>query len=443
MRIQLSDRFTYKKLLRFVLAPILMMLFTSIYGVVDGLFISRFVGNFAFAAVNIMLPVLMILGSIGFMLGTGGTAIVSRLLGEGSRESANGRFTLFIIATAVSGVFFAAAGEILTPYIPRWLNAKPEMYDYCVLYGRILFAAIPFFMLQNVFQAFFATAEKPVLGFWVTAAAGCTNIVLDGVLVGACGTGVGGAAWATFASQAVGAALPLIYFSVKNDSLLRFCKPQFSFKTLLDAGTNGSSEFVNNVSSSIVSIVYNLQLMSLAGENGVAAYGVLMYVNFIYFSIFIGYAIGVAPIIGYNYGAGNGQELKNVFKKSMTITCVAGVAMTALALGLAHPVSALFAGDNEELFEMTKRSFYICSYMFLFAGVSIFSSSMFTAFGNGLVSALISFLRTIVYQIAAAMLLPLALGLDGVWWSTTVSDALAMFTALCFVFALRKKYGYA
>lgn len=419
------------------------MAFLSIYGVIDGLFISNFVGEASFAAVNLIYPVIMILGSVGFMLGTGGTAIVSRLLGEGDRVRANKYFSLFICATAVSGVIFAVVGEALMAYIPTWLKATEELYDDCRLYGRILLAAMPFFMLQNVFQAFFTTAEKPMLGFIVTAAAGCSNIVLDGVLVGACGTGVAGAAIATCASQVVGAVLPIFYFAFKNSSLLRLGRPQFKFKVLLNACANGSSEFVNNVSSSVVSMVFNYQLLKLVGKNGVAAYGVLMYVNFIFIAVFMGYAIGTAPIIGYNHGAGNKEELKNIFKKSMVIMSVLGVIMTALALGLARPIAMLFVRNNPELLEMTVNAFYICSFLFMFAGISIYSSSMFTAFGNGFISAFISFMRTIVYQISAVLVLPIFLGLTGVWLSTIISDVLAMLTAIFFIILKRKKYGYA
>lgn len=443
MRIQLSDRFTYKKLLRFVLAPILMMIFTSIYGVIDGLFISNFVGKTAFAAINLLWPVLMILGSIGFMLGSGGTAIVSKLLGEGDKEHANRYFSLFICVTVISGVIFAVLGEILLPFIVKWLKATDEMYDYCVLYGRILMAAIPFFMLQNVFQAFFSTAEKPLLGFIVTAIAGCTNILFDGVLVGAAPYGVAGAAIATAASQFAGALLPIIYFVCKNNSLLRLGKPEFKGAVLLKAFTNGSSEFVNNISSSIVSIVFNYQLLKIVGENGVSAYGVLMYVNFIYISIFIGYSIGAAPLIGYNHGAGNKEELRNIFRKSVVLIEIFGVLMTALALGLAYPISWLFVREDAELLKMTENAFYIISYMFLFAGFSIYCSAMFTAFGNGLISALISFLRTIVFQIAAVLILPIWFGLTGVWVAALIPEVLAMLTSLLFVILKRKKYGYA
>ncbi len=443
MRIQLSDHFTYKKLLRFVVSPILMMIFTSIYGVIDGLFISNFVGEDAFSAVNLIMPVLMILGSIGFMIGTGGTAIVSKLLGEGNKEDANRYFSLFIFVTVIGGVIFGGIGEILIPYIPKWLGADEDLYDYCVQYGRILMAAIPAFMLQNVFQAFFSTAEKPMLGFIVTAIAGCTNILFDGILVGAVPYGVNGAAIATMASQVVGAVLPIIYFSVKNKSLLRLGKPKFKWRVLLNAFTNGSSEFVNNISSSVVSIVFNSVLLGLVGKMGVSAYGVLMYVNFIYISIFVGYSIGVAPLIGYNHGAGNKEELKNIFRKSMVIVAIFGVVMTALAIGLAKPVSWLFVRQNPELLDMTVNAFYIVSFMFLFAGFSIFASAMFTAFGNGAISALISFLRTIAFQTVAVLILPRWFGLTGVWVSTLVADILAMSLSMLFVFLKRKKYGYA
>jgi len=420
-----------------------MMVFTSIYGVVDGFFISNFTGKTAFAAVNLIMPFLMVLGSFGFMMGAGGTAIVSKLLGEGNREDANKLFSLFVYATAVGGVVFAIVGELILPYMAVWLGATEEMYPFCITYGRILLITVPFFMLQNVFQSFFSTAERPALGFVITVFAGCTNIALDGILVGAVKMGVTGAAVATCISQFVGAVLPLFYFFWKNNSLLRLGRPRFSIRQLAKACSNGISEFVSNVSGSVVSIVFNFQLMRLAGENGVSAYGVMMYVCFIYVAIFIGYAIGVAPIIGYNYGAGNRGELKNVFKKSMVLMGIFGILMTALSLAIASPVSKIYVGYDRELFEMTKNAFYIFSFSFLFSGFSIFASSMFTAFGNGLISAIISFLRTMVFQIAAVLILPIFFGVTGVWVSMLVADVMSTAVAMSFCFFKRKKYGYA
>lgn len=450
MKIQLGDHFSYKKLIRFVLPPILMMVFTSIYGVVDGFFISNYTGKTAFAAVNLIMPFLMILGSIGFMLGTGGTAIVSKLLGEKRDTEAKQYFSLFIVVTLISGLIFTAIGEITMPYIAKALikgkDLAPEvadlMLDYAVLYGRIVTAGVTAFMLQNVFQAFFSAAEKPTLGFVFTVSAGCVNIIFDGVLVGACKLGVTGAAIATIMSQYVGAIAPMVYFSCKNKSLLRFVKPKFNAKVLLKACTNGSSEFVSNISMSIVSIVYNYQLLKFAGENGVSTYGVLMYVNFIYYSIFIGYAIGTAPIIGYNYGANNSAELKNIFKKSMVLMAILGVLMTGLAGALANPISKLYVGYDRELFEATVKAFYIYSFSFIFAGFAIFSSSMFTALGNGLISALISFVRTIILQIVAVFILPLICGVNGIWASLLVSEILATIMSMIFCVTLRKKYHY-
>lgn len=450
MRIKLSDHFSYKRLLKFTMPPIFMMVFTSIYGVVDGLFVSNFAGKTPFAAINLIMPVLMILGSLGFMIGTGGTAIVSQLLGEGKKEDADRFFSLMIYVTLGGGIVFAALGEATISFIARAMidgkNLEADvaeiMFDNAVLYGRIILLTIPCYMLQNVFQAFFTTAEKPMLGFVITLAAGCTNILFDGIFVGVAKTGVAGAAIATCMSQVVGAVIPFFYFLRKNNSLLRLCKPKFSGRVLLKTCTNGSSEFVSNISGSLVSMVYNHQLLKLAGENGISAYGVMMYVNFIYVAIFIGYSIGAAPVIGYNYGAKNKSELKNICKKSLTLMGLFGIAMTLFAVVLAAPIAKIFVGYDAELYEMTKNAFYIYSLSFLFTGFSIFSSSMFTALGDGLVSAVISFMRTLVFQIVCAVVLPIFWGLTGVWLSMLFAEILATGVAVVLLVTMRKKYGY-
>ena len=389
-RVQLSDHFNYRKLFRFVLPPILMMVFTSIYNVVDGFFVSNYTGKTPFAAVNLIMPFLMVLGSVGFMLGTGGTAIVAKLLGEGKREDANKYFSLFVYVTAVCGIVFAAIGEAIMPYVAQWLGAQPEMLPYCMAYGRIVLITLPCFMLQNVFQSFFAAAEKPMLGFIITVTAGCVNIVLDAVFVAALNWGVNGAALATCISQSIAAVVPLLYFVCKNSSLLRLGNPRFRWRVILNACSNGVSEFIGNISASITGIVFNFQLMRLVGENGVSAYGVMMYVNFIYVAIFIGYAIGTAPLIGYNHGAGNATELKNIFKKSMILMGIFGMCMTVLALTLAEPIANLFVGYDAELLSMTKNAFRLYSFSFLCSGFSIFMSSMFTAFGNCIITSILS-----------------------------------------------------
>lgn len=443
MRIRLSDHFAYKNLLRFVFPTILMMIFTSIYGVVDGLFISNFVGKTAFAAVNFIMPFLMILGAIGFMIGTGGTAIVSQKLGEGDKENANKYFSFLVYVTAISGVVIAILGELAIPSVTRLLKASDDMFDICVLYARIIMLAVPAFMLQNLFQAFFTTAEKPKLGFAVTFIAGCTNIVLDAVAVAVLKQGVAGAAIATAVSQLVGAVIPIVYFARKNKSLLRLTGCSFYGKVLLKTCTNGSSEFVSNISGSVVGMVFNARLMHFAGENGVSAYGVMMYVCFIYIAIFIGYSIGTAPIIGYNYGAKNYDELKNVFKKSLVFMGVFGVMMTVLAIVFAPAVSKLFVGYDEELCEMTTKAFYLFSLSFLFSGFGIFGSSLFTALGNGGISAAISFLRTLGFQIGSVMVLPMIFGVNGIWLSMLSADVLSTIVTVIFFFTKRKKYNYA
>ena len=442
MKIKLSSHFSYGKILKLVAPSIAMMVFVSIYGVIDGLFVSNFVGKTPFAAVNLIMPFLMVLGALGFMIGTGGSAIVSQTLGEGDKDKANRYFSFLVYVTFILGVVLAVLGEIFLPDIALFLRADESMLPYCVSYGRIIILALPFFMLQNVFQSFFTTAEKPALGFIVTVIAGFTNIIFDAVFVAGLSLGVEGAAVATCMSQAVGALIPIVYFSRKNNSLLRIGKTKCEFKMFLKTCANGSSEFVTNISVSVVSMIYNSRLMDMAGENGVSAYGVIMYVNFIFIAVLSGYAIGIAPVIGYNYGSRNNDELKNVFKKSLFIMAVFGVVLTLLAVGFSHPLAKLFVGYDESLFIMTKNALRIYSIGFIITGFSIFGSAFFTALGNGIISALISFLRTFIFQIAAVIILPMILDLTGIWLSVPISELFAFLITIFFFAKMRKKYGY-
>lgn len=442
MKIQLSDHFTYRRLIRFTVPSIAMMIFTSIYGVVDGFFVSNFVGKTPFAAVNFIMPFLMILGAFGFMIGTGGSALISKTLGEGDPDRAKRLFSMFIYITAICGVAIAALGILFIRPIAAWLGAEGAMLEDCVVYGRIILAALPLFMLQMEFQSFFITAEKPQLGFVATVIAGVTNMVLDALFMAVLQWGIAGAALATALSQTVGGLIPMIYFARPNSSLLRLCKTSFDGGALLRACTNGSSELMSNISMSVVSMLYNLQLMKVAGEDGVAAYGVLMYVNFIFISIYIGYAIGTAPVIGFHYGAQNHEELRSLRRKSFVIISVMSVSMVAAGLLLARPLSQLYVGYDAALMAMTLRGFYICSFAFLFTGFAIFGSSFFTALNNGPISALISFLRTLVLQSAAVLIFPLIWGIDGIWFSIVAAEFMAAVISVIFIAALRKKYQY-
>ncbi|MBQ9947719.1 MAG: MATE family efflux transporter [Oscillospiraceae bacterium] len=440
--IQLSDHFTYGRLIRFVIPSIVMMIFTSIYGVVDGLFVSNFVGKTPFAALNLIMPAIMIMGAVGFMIGTGGSALVAKTLGEGDRERADRYFTMMIMLDVIAGVLLAVLGNIFIEPMALLLGADEVLLPYCVLYGRITLCGLPAFMLQNVFQSFLITAEKPKLGLAVTVAAGCTNIILDLLLVGIFPMGLAGAALATAISQLVGGVIPLIYFLRPNKSLLRLTRTRLEVSPLLKACANGSSELMSNISMSLVGILYNYQLMSLAGENGVAAYGVIMYVNFIFVAFFIGYSIGAAPIIGYHYGALNSDELKSLRKKSLVIVGITGLVMTVLAEVLAAPLSALFVGYDAELFELTRRGFMLYSLSFLICGINIFGSAFFTALNNGLISAILSFVRTLVFQVAALFILPLFMQVDGIFFSIVAAEILAAAMTIVFIVAKRKKYGY-
>ncbi|WP_077534155.1 MATE family efflux transporter [Massiliimalia massiliensis] len=442
MRIQLSEHFTYPKLLRFVFPSIIMMIFTSIYGVVDGLFVSNFVGKTPFAALNLIMPLLMILGALGFMIGTGGSAIVSKTLGEGKKEKANEYFSMLVYVTIVGGLILTVVGLIWIRPIAIAMGADDAMVEDCVLYGRILLVSLTAFMLQNVFQSFLITAERPRLGLAVTVAAGVTNIFLDFLFIVVFHWGLAGAAIATAISQAVGGVIPMIYFFSKNSSLLHLTRAKWHGRILIKACTNGSSELMTNISMSIVNILYNFQLMNLAGEDGIAAYGVIMYVNFIFVSIFIGYSIGCAPIVGYHYGAANHAELKSLFRKSLTFIGLTGFLLTVLALSLSPWLSKLFVGYDPVLYEMTNHGFRLYALSFLASGFSIFGSAFFTALSNGAVSAAISFLRTLVFQIVVVMILPIFLGIDGIWLAIVVAEAMALIVTIVFFVIKKEKYHY-
>ena len=445
MTIQLSDHFTYKRLLRFVLAPIFMMIFTSIYSVVDGFFVSNFAGHDSFVAINLIWPVLMVLGCVGFMFGAGGTAIVSKTLGEGDKKRANEYFTLVVAVTFVVGAVFGVAFYFVLPPIVTLIGGTGVQAEDAVKYSRILMASMPFFMLQNLFQSFFITAEKPKLGFVFTVCSGVANMVLDALFIAVFKWGIVGAAVATAIAQAVGGIAPVVYFACKNSSLLQFVKTKWYGRALLKACFNGSSELLGNIAMSLVSIIYNLQLFKLAGAegDGVAAFGVIMYVQFVFISMFIGYCLGVAPIVGYNFGSGNRQELQNIFKKSLIVIAATSVVMTALAVSLADAIAWLFMwGDTPELIPMTARGMRLYSICFLFSGFCMFCSSFFTALNNGLISAVVSFARTLVFQIVCIYVLPIFLGLDGIWLATPVAELLSVLLCLVMFLVNNKKYHY-
>ena len=428
----------------FTLPSVAMMVFTSVYGIVDGFFVSNFAGEIAFKSINLIFPFLMILGTVGFMFGTGGTAIVANTLGEGDKEKANRRFSLFVYVTFILGVVFALLGILFLPTIARLLGARDGILKDCVLYGRIILCALPFLVLQYLFQSFFVAAEKPRLGLLVIIAAGVTNMVLDALLVVLLPQEykLAGAAIATAASQLVGGFIPLLYFSRKNGSILRLCRPRWDGKAVLKACTNGSSEFMSNVSMNLVGMLYNLQLLKYAGEDGIAAYGTMMYAGWIFCAVFVGYAVGTAPIVSYNNGAKNYKELKSILKKSIVVIGVLGLVMLAIAELFAMPLSAIFVGYSDKLMEMTVPGFRLFALCVPFMGYAIFGSNFFTALNDGLTSALISFLRTLVFQLIAVLTLPLIFGLNGIWLSVVVADFVAAAFSALFVLIKRKRYHY-
>ena len=440
--IQLSEHFSYGKLLRFTLPSIVMMVFSSMYSVVDGIFVSNFVGKTPFAAINLIMPFLMMFAALGFMFGTGGSALVAKTLGEGNRKKANGIFSMLVYMLIAAGLFLSVLGAIYIRDSASWLGADENMIEDCVTYALILLPVLPAFILQNAFQAFLVTAERPNMGLAITVVTGLSNIFLDFLFIVVFDRGLAGAAWATAISQSVGGIVPLIYFALPNKSPLRLTKYHFDGKALFKVCTNGSSELVTNISMSVVTMLYNYQLMKYIGENGVVAFGVIMYVNFIFQAIFMGYSVGSAPIVGFNYGSGNKKELKSILGKGIRIIVVGAFTMFVLGQVLARPLAQVFVGYDKELFDLTVAGFMIFSCSFLFSGFPILGSSFFTALSDGLTSALISFLRTLVFQVTAVLILPVFFKLTGVWMSVVVAEFLAMIATIIFLVAKKKKYGY-
>ena len=443
MNIQLSEHFTYRKLLRFTLPSMVMMVFTSIYGVVDGVFISNFVGSDPFAAINLIMPFLMILGALGFMLGSGGSALVGFYLGMGQEKRANEIFSLLIYVLLGVGAALTVLGLLFLEPVARLLGADADLLPYCVRYGRIVLLGLIPFTLQNVFQSFLVTAERPHFGLYITVGAGVTNMVLDALLVAVIPLEVEGAAIATVISQCVGGFLPLIYFLRPNTSRLRLTRTHWELRPVLKSAANGSSEFMTNISMSIVTMLYNWQLLRLMGADGVTVFGIIMYVSFIFVALFLGYSMGSAPIVSFHYGAGNQEELRGLFRRSLTIILSMSVGLTLLAIVLAKPLAMIFVSYDPALLSVTTRALAIYAVSYLLTGFNIYASSFFTALNDGLVSALISFARTLVFQVLAVLTLPLLWEADGIWAAVILAEGLAAILSLACFLRFRKKYGYA
>lgn len=442
MNISLSEHFSYHKLLRFVFPSVVMMIFTSIYSVVDGLFISNFVGKLPFAAINLVFPFFMIIGGVGFLFGSGGTALVSKKLGEGKKEEANDNFSLLVIFTLGLGILLGIIGFLFLPQIITALGANEAMWEYCLLYGRILFLFLPIFMLQNLFQNFLVAAEKPQLGLYSTVASGISNMLLDALFIIVFRWGIAGAGLATGIGQLIGGVIPLIYFLFSKDTILRLRWSRFDGKVLLQSFWNGSSELMNSVSSSIVGVLYNWQLMKYIGEDGVSAFGVLMYVQFIFIAILIGYCFGIAPVISYHYGAENHSELKNLLHKSLILMGVGGVILSVLSYLLAPLITAIFVGYDPALYHLTLTAFRIFAIYFLSSGINTFASSFFTSLNNGSISAMISLMRTLVFEAGAVLLLPNLIGNDGIWWASGLAGIVAFILSMACIIIYRRKYQY-
>ncbi|MBO5038145.1 MAG: MATE family efflux transporter [Alphaproteobacteria bacterium] len=442
MEIKLSEHFTFAKLLRFTAPSILMMIFTSIYSIVDGVFVSNYVGATPFAAVNIVFPFLMILAAVGFMFSTGGSALIAKTLGEKNRFMANQIFSMLVYASVIFGVVVSVIALVALEPVLAVFGVEGELMVQSLLYGRILLLFIPVFMLQFMFQGFMITAERPKLGMFITISAGLVNMALDALFIVYFEWGVVGAAWATVIGEIIGGVIPLLYFACPNTSPLRLVKTKFYGKALFKSCTNGLSEFLGQISVSIVNILYNYQLLRINGENGVVAFGVISYVNFIFLSVFIGYSIGSNPIVSYHFGAKDWRELQSLFKKNVIFIGVSAVVLTLLAELSARLLARIFVGFDENLLNMTTYGFRIYAISFLLAGFNIYASAFFTALNNGIVSAVISVTRTLVCECGCVMILPIFFGLNGIWSSIIVAEVIALSVSVTLILKYRNRYKY-
>ena len=434
--------FTVPALLRFTLPTIGMMIFMSAYVMVDGFFVSNFAGETAFAAVNFTYPIISILGTLGFMFGTGGSAIVAKTRGEGDPDRANREFSLLVYAAAAAGLIFAVIGTIALKPLLMLMGAEGNLLTQCLRYGRLLAICIPTTILQYLFQELMITAGKPGLAFRVTVASGITNIVLDALLIVGLHMEVLGAAIGTVAGEVVGSVIPLIYFARPNDSALRLGPTRLDWRMLGRTCVNGSSEMVSNIAASLVGIAYNVQLLAYLGEAGVSAYGILEYVAFFTVAILIGFVSGAAPLMSFQYGAQNRVEMQSLFRKCVGIVVVCGLILFALVRVLVDPLAGVFVGYDPDLHALTIHAMLIYSWALLFSGFNMYGSSLFTSLSNGLISAVISFVRTLVFEIGAVLLLPRLFGPDGIWYSGVVAGVAAFILTVAFVLGYAKRYGY-
>lgn len=442
MKIQLSEHFNYQKLIKFTLPTIIIMIFTSIYGVVDGLFVSNVVGDSAFASVNLIMPFIMILGSFGVMIGTGGSALISKLIGEGQKEKANKIFSMLILTLIITGIIFSIIGLIFIKDIAILLGADDSTLENSIIYGRVLLIALTSYLLQYAFQSFLIVAERPVFGLLISILSGVFNMLMDFLFIYVFKMGIFGAALATSLSQVIGGVIPIIFFLKTKKSTFKFGTPIFDKKALLQSCLNGSSEMLSNLSMSLVNMLYNIQLMKLIGPDGVVAYGIIMYVGFIFSGVYMGYSMGIAPVIGYHYGAKNDKELKSLLKKSLILISIASIVLTILAEVSAIFLASIFVSYNNDLMNLTTLALRLFVLSYLVGGINIFASSFFTALNNGLISALISFLRTLVFQVIMIFLLPIIFDTNGIWLSVVFAELLALIVSIICLITNRKKYNY-
>lgn len=419
------------------------MVFMSLYTMVDGVFVSRFAGTAALSAVNIVYPMVSVVVAVGVMLATGGSAIIAKRMGEGKPEQARQNFSYLILAGVLIAVGMAALALVFLKPLLHLLGARGALFELCYAYALPLVFFIPSGILQMLFQTLLVTAGRPMLGLTVTVLGGVANIVLDYLFIVPLQMGIAGAAIATGIGFSIPAVFGLLYFALRRSGPLCFVRPKGGGKMLLRCCANGSSEMVTNMSTAVTTFLFNLLMMRYAGEDGVASITIVLYTQYLMTAVYMGYATGTAPVFSFHHGSRNGEQLRRLFRISMGFIALCSVATFALALVFAKQVVVIFTPAGSPVFEMALYGFRLFSGSFLFAGVGIFASAMFTAFSDGKVSAAISFLRTFAFIVLALLLLPLAMGLDGVWLAVPLAEVLGFGVSLFFLYRKKKRYCYA
>ncbi len=438
----LAKKFSLASLLLFAAPNIIMMIVLSMYIIVDGMFVARFIGTTALSAINMFYPAICFEMALGIMIATGGSAIAAKKLGEGKQKEAQNNLSFLMVVEGSFGIVIAVVGNLFTAEIVSFLGASAAQAPLSITYAKIIFSFAPAFFLQTAFQTFFVTAGKPALGLIVTILGGVANILLDYIFMAPLRLGVTGAAIATGIGYCIPAMVGVIFFLKAKTNPFHFVRPRFDGKVLLQACANGSSEMVTNLSNAVTTFLFNFTLLQFYGEDGVASITIILYFQYLFTALYFGYSNGIAPIISYKYGNDDRKQLQALFKNSVLFLIISSIAANVLLHFTISKLLTIFTAENSPVYQITLHGFSIYSMAFMIMGLGIFSSAMFTAFSDGITSAIISFSRTFLFIVGAILLLPAILGERGVWLAVPIAEAFGFLISILYLIGKKQKFHY-